>query len=311
MRALFRLLCAIFLVMSHIEVALLFASAQSLSQNPSPMVESTRPHLRIDPPVADGNREALTVGTLFVPGNFGGSEFVPIVVQFHGAFWLGEHYVSILMPEAVIVSVQLGPGSRVYNDVFEHPMVFTTMIKEVNEALAWITDGYSRGGRIFLSSFSAGYGATRAILRNPEHYDRVDGILLADGLHASYVDGSSPPRLGDVAPEVISEDLDVFLRFARDATSGRKRMWVTHSEVFPGTYASTTETADYLLEQLDLRRTTVLVEGPNGMQQLSKVQQNGFYLDGFAGNSAPDHLDHSFALGEWLLRARSWLRSRR
>jgi len=125
------------------------------------------------------------------------------------------------------------------------------------------------------------------------------------------VDGSSPPRLGDVAPEVISEDLDVFLRFARDATSGRKRMWVTHSEVFPGTYASTTETADYLLEQLDLRRTTVLVEGPNGMQQLSKVQQNGFYLDGFAGNSAPDHLDHSFALGEWLLRARSWLRSRR
>ena len=34
----------------------------------------------------------------------------------------------------------------------------------------------------------------------------------------------------------------MFIRFAGDAAAGKKRMLVTHSEVFPGTFASTTET---------------------------------------------------------------------
>ena len=133
------------------------------------------------------------------------------------------------------------------------------------------------------------------MLRHPEHYDRVDGILLADGLHASYVEGDTPERSFERAPELVAEDLEVFVRFAAAAAAGRKQMWVTHSEVFPGTYASTTETADYLLGQLGLTRMPVLKAGPIGMQQLSEVEQAGFHLAGFAGNSAPDHLDHNYA----------------
>jgi len=106
---------------------------------------------------------------------------------------------------------------------------------------------------------------------------------------------------------VVAEDLDVFVRFAADAVAGEKQMWVTHSEVFPGTYASTTETADYLLAQLGLTRRVVLREGPIGMQQLSEVEQGGFHLAGFAGNSAPDHLDHQYAIGDWIRRVRRWL----
>jgi hypothetical protein len=36
-----------------------------------------------------------------------------------------------------------------------------------------------------------------------------------------------------------------------------QRVMVTHSEIFPGTYASTTETANYLLQQLHLARRPV------------------------------------------------------
>jgi vacuolar-type H+-ATPase subunit H len=54
--------------------------------------------------------------------------------------------------------------------------------------------------------------------------------------------------------------------------AGRKQMIVTHSEIFPGTFASTTETADWLLHALGLRRTPVLRWGPRGMQQLSEVR---------------------------------------
>ena len=282
-------------------------AAAQVPQNPSPMVDTTRPHPRIDPPVADGQRESLSIGTLFVPGNFGGAERVPVIVNFHGTFWLGEHYVSQLLPDAVLVMVPLGAGSHLYNDAFADPVAFSTLLEEVELALEWVAGGEVSLGKILLSSFSAGYGATRAILRHPEHYDRVDGILLADGLHASYVDGDAPARSFERAPEIVAEDLDVFVRFAADAAAGRKQMWVTHSEVFPGTYASTTETADYLLARLGLARTPVLKAGPIGMQRLSEVEQAGFHLAGFAGNSAPDHLDHNYALGAWLQQVRRWL----
>jgi hypothetical protein len=39
------------------------------------------------------------------------------------------------------------------------------------------------------------------------------------------------------------------------------------------------------------------------MQQLSAVRSGGFVVAGFAGNSAPDHLDHLYAIGDWL---REW-----
>ena len=77
---------------------------------------------------------------------------------------------------------------------------------------------------------------------------------------------------------------------------------MTHSEIFPGTFASTTETADYLLRELGLHRTPVLRWGPRGMQQLSEVRAGGFELLGFAGNSAPDHIDQFQGMPEFLAR---------
>jgi hypothetical protein len=38
------------------------------------------------------------------------------------------------------------------------------------------------------------------------------------------------------------------------------------------------------------------------MQQLSEVTANGFTVLGFAGNSAPDHIDHFHAMPELLAR---------
>ena len=94
-----------------------------------------------------------------------------------------------------------------------------------------------------------------------------------------------------------------FAAFARAAVRGEKRFLVTHSEIFPGTFASTTETADWLLRALGLRRTSVVRWGPRGMQQLSEVRAGRFELLGFAGNSAPGHIDHLHAMPEFLVRA--------
>ena len=92
------------------------------------------------------------------------------------------------------------------------------------------------------------------------------------------------------------------MRFARLAIAGEKHMLVTHSEIFPGTFASTTETADWMLRTLGLERTAVVEWGPGGMQRLSLVERAGFRLEGYAGNTAPDHIDHLHALPALLSR---------
>jgi hypothetical protein len=90
------------------------------------------------------------------------------------------------------------------------------------------------------------------------------------------------------------------VRFARDAAAGKKQFIVVHSEIFPGTFASTTETADYLLEQLGLKRQAVLRWRPLQTQQLSETVQGKFRVAGYAGNSAPDHVDLLHALPDFL-----------
>ena len=124
-------------------------------------------------------------------------------------------------------------------------------------------------------------------------------MLLLDGMHTSYVPEGAVLATGGT---LDSTNLVALANFARAAVRGEKRFVVTHSEIFPGTFASTTETSDWLLRALGLRRTPVLRWGPRGMQQLSEVRAGRFELLGFAGNSGPDHIDHLHAMPELLAR---------
>jgi hypothetical protein len=151
-----------------------------------------------------------------------------------------------------------------------------------------------------LGGWSAGCGAVRQILRTPESYARVDAALLIDGIHTDYVDG----KPGPLESKIGTENLAVWVQLGRDAIAGRKRVIVTHSEIFPGTFASTTETADYVLAQLGLKRRAALKWGPMGLQQLSEARAGRFLLIGYAGNSAPDHVDQLHSLPVFL----KWLR---
>src|SRR6185369_6694967 len=121
----------------------------------------------------------------------------------------------------------------------------------------------------------------RQILKSAASYERVAGVLLIDGIHTDYLDG----KPGPLESKIGTENLDVWVQLGRDAIAGRKRAIVTHSEIFPGTFASTTETADYLLKQLIIARRPVLKWGPMGLQQLSEARAGKFLLIGYAGNS--------------------------
>jgi hypothetical protein len=199
----------------------------------------------------------------------------------------------------VAAVVNLGTGSTTYDRAFSDPAVFDSLLAGITREVTAANGKSVRLGRVTLVGFSAGHGAVRAILRERRHFDRVSAVLLLDGMHTSYIPDSKVLAAGGA---LDTTNLVAFANFARAAIRGEKRFLVTHSEIFPGTFASTTETADWLLAALGLHRTPVLRWGPRGMQQLSEVHAGQFELLGFAGNSAPDHIDQLHAMPEFLKR---------
>jgi hypothetical protein len=255
-------------------------------QNPSPMVEHTRAHARLKEQIPPGRRTTLDIGTLYLPPGLG--DHPVLLVFFHGEPWIAE--VAAARNRMAVFSVAGGTGSSTYSKLFEDPHRFPEVMKEVEET------AHRRFGRVFLGGWSAGCGALRQILKSPEAYARVNGVVCLDGVHTDYTEG----KPGPLESSLTDENLAVWLKLGRDAMAGRKRFLLTHSEIFPGTYASTTETADYLLKQLGVQRRAVLKWGPMGMQQLSQASVGKFLLMGFAGDSAPDHVDQLHSLPVWL-----------
>jgi hypothetical protein len=274
------------------------------SQNPSPMVEGTRSHERLTPMELGGMARSF-VGPggkpveLLVPDRARSRSVVDVVIHFHGAAWLPEQAVARLDDHTVTAVLNLGTGSGAYDRAFSDPASFDSLLAGVSREASASIGKPARIGHVTLVGFSAGHGAVRAILREPRHFARVGAVLLLDGMHTSYVPEGTVLAAGGA---LDTTNLMAFAAFAQAAVRGEKRFLVTHSEIFPGTFASTTETADWLLRALGLRRTPVMRWGPRGMQQTSEVRAGRFELLGFAGNSAPDHIDHLHAMPELLMR---------
>jgi uncharacterized Ntn-hydrolase superfamily protein len=261
------------------------SAAAKTMQQPSPMVENTRTHPRLMEQRPKGQRHELRLGTLFLPDALPAGDG-PLFIHFHGATWIPE--LAAQKNKVAVIAMHLGSGSAVYAKPFAEPQVFSELLEEAAKKSG------RRFSSINLTAWSAGYGAVRAILTQPDHYERVRSVLLLDGLHARYVGG----KPGPLESKLVDEDLAVFVKLAHDAAAGKKRFAFAHTEIFPGTYASTTECADYLLAQSKLKHEPVLRWGPMGTQILGQAKQGGFHVLSFAGNSAPDHVDLLHALPE-------------
>jgi hypothetical protein len=268
------------------------------------MAEATRVHERLVQRDLGGGARSF-VGPagkpveLWIPGGARTRDTVDLVVHFHGAAWLPEQAVARTGDHTVAAVVNIGAGSGAYHRAFADPAAFDSLLAGVTRELSAAKGNTAHIGRVTLVGFSAGHGAVRAILREPRHFARVCAVLLLDGMHTSYVPEGTLLAAGGA---LDTTNLAAFADFARAAVRGEKRFVVTHTEIFPGTFASTTETADWLLGALGLRKTAVLRWGPRGTQQLSEVRAGRFELLGFAGNSGPDHIDQLHAMPELLAR---------
>jgi hypothetical protein len=273
---------------------------QPMNQFPSPMADTIRAHQRIP----DGNVPGVSIALkavlskpveVYFADRASHVRRMDLLIHFHGSSYAPKYAVYHAKRPLTLAVVNLGSGSGVYENEFQSKSTFPRLIDTIRKSVAEKKSTEIETPRIYLSSFSAGYGAVRAILKN--HPSLVNGIILLDGLHTDYVPSRRVLAQGGKLNE---EKLRGFVQYARLAAEGKKKLLITHSAIFPGTYASTTETADYLIESLHLQRHPVLKWGPVGMQRLSETKRNGLTLLAFAGNTAPDHIDHLHGLPTFL-----------
>lgn len=210
-----------------------------------------------------------------------------LIVHFHGGSQIMNPQVD--GTNLVLVTVNLGIGSRVYNDRFSAPQALEQMLAGIDRAVAESSPtGTAKRRHLALSAWSAGYGALQQLLMHEQNLVHIDALYLLDGLHAA-LDPNTKKRA------VFPASLDAFVRYARLAARGEKRMLVTHSAIETYDYASTTESARYLVHELGLPVCKDAPE-PGAMRATQCHRRGELRVNGYAGGDAPAHAQH---VREW------------
>jgi hypothetical protein len=216
-----------------------------------------------------------------------------LLVHFHGAPAVMETAFERSGIDGALVIYNLGIGSGAYETPYSEPASYDRMLESVRVAVRELCPMAAAPKRVALSGWSAGYGAILHIIDRAKDAARVDAVLLADGMHVGFEpEGNRKVNAISMAP---------FTLFADEAIAGHKLFAITHSSI-QTPYASTTETAEFLLDTEGLPVDRREVPGPRpGMIQTSRADREGFHLRGYSGDDKAAHCDHLFAFGELLL----------
>jgi hypothetical protein len=231
-----------------------------------------------------------------------------LVVHFHGNALIVEESVNAAKINALVYIVNLGIGSGPYEDRYAVPGVFAESLSRIRITAEkrGLRDAKLR--RVAISAWSAGYGAAAKILESKKNFEQVDALLLLDGLHASYLDKQ---RKRDPNPAQI----EMFMRFAKEAAEGKKLFTMTHSATRPPEYASVTETADVILKSLGVERiettdtppqvTLPATEGvmtkKRYLEQTTEARKGGLRVRGYVGQTPDHHISHIVQMSATLL----------
>jgi hypothetical protein len=225
--------------------------------------------------------------TLFIPEGYRPTDRkVNIVLHLHGASTVIEPALVEVGWNAVLVEFNRKGLSSVYTKPFSDPALFPRLLDRTLAAVkdARLADD-PKPGWVVVSSFSAGFGGVREMLKVPVIFDRIDALVLADSLYAGYA-GDPKDRLVD--PALMAG----FRRFAGDAASGRKSLLVTYSALVPDGYASTAETADDLIASLSGESRPARDDWGPKLAMTRRFEKGRALIVGFAGTTGEDHMAH-------------------
>ncbi len=233
---------------------------------------------------------APAMGQMIVPESLTKSSATfDVVFHFHGHEAARKEWVR-KVDRVVLVGIDLGNGSRAYQEPFAVPGVFESLVQSVERGVRKRLDNPNiRVGKIGLTAWSAGYGAVVKILGTAYGQKRVDSVALLDGLHTSYVNG-----------QLDTARLEPVVSFAERAMRGERAFYMSHSSISPPGYASTTETGNYLIWRLGGRpeKPPAPRSFPLGLELISTYSKGEFTVRGFRGGGKLDHCAHFGVLGD-------------
>ncbi|WP_437803136.1 hypothetical protein [Sorangium sp. So ce693] len=247
-------------------------------------------------------------GIITIPAAFASADGAyDLVIHFHGVNDVVQAGFDRARLNAVVMIINLGISSGAYETQFSIRSYLPALMAKAQVALEARGLRGARLRRVALSAFSAGYGAVRGLLNQPGFTDKVDAVLLLDGIHTGYM---------PLDHSLDMERLKPFSRFAELAAEGKKLMSITHSEITPnGDYAGTHESTDALLKLTGAQRT----RGPGADEQaiydltgeaseaklrfapLSEAHRGAFHVRGYPGTQKPDHVRHLTRMAETAL----------
>lgn len=265
------------------------------------------------PAIRHDGYASIRGGVLFTPDSFRptGSSY-DLLLHFHGNTQLVRESAEVAGLNAAVAVINLGIGSGAYEDLYAQPGVYESLLADIDRALAQRGLPTPRLRRVALSSWSAGYGAVAKILELRRGTDTLDAILVTDGIHCGFAP-EQPSGLNTL-------QLASFARAAQLAASGQLLFTITHSEIDPITYASSSATASYLLgaaaghpverepardapPHLRLRAAEGAVSKKLEKQMIPTTEASlgGLHVRGFRGNTPEHHMAHLLQMASTVL----------
>jgi hypothetical protein len=227
-------------------------------------------------------RTSTALGTpLLVPDPCDGD--FDVLLHFHGAHPYIKEVVERANLRAVVAVYNAGVGAEAYAQAYAATDLLRALLVQIEAAAAPLCAPGSKVRRVALSGWSAGYAAVQKLLSRPEDRARVDAVLLADGLHAAFVD----PARRALAPNALQSLRD----FAELAKQKQKLFAITHSSIATDGYASTSECSRFLLQVTDVPCDEPFASGKFG----------DFTIEGSGGEDKAAHVAQLKQMDETLL----------
>ncbi|MES2695150.1 MAG: hypothetical protein V4773_16875, partial [Verrucomicrobiota bacterium] len=127
---------------------------------------------------------------------------VPLWLHLHGATDVVEREFGTIGAPGVLVTLTLPGLSKVYADHFAAPEVFGALLREVETALrSQSKEREWKLGRLVVSSFSAGFGGVRELMKQPEAFARIAALVMADSIYSGYTGAAAEKQ---VDPELMA-----------------------------------------------------------------------------------------------------------
>lgn len=266
------------------------ATAPLALREPVPPAMPKRPVVKpkVEPPgkridIVDGDcKTLLFVPEGYVPPKEGGAR---VTVHFHTIAWyIIDEHLRRGMKEPLLV-VDLGQGSSTYGKPFTDVDRFGRLIGLVEKAIS------VRVTQVDITSFSAGYGAVREILKQDRYIAMIRRVILADSLYAGWEPGKSGP-----ASRPAEVNMEPFAKFIELAARGEKTFVLTHSQV-PTSYANTAATAQWIIDHVGAKKVAVergslpATLDPD-FPLIARADKGKLHVWSYAGTDLHAHLTH-------------------